>query len=79
VRRDEVDHAFQLDRKVAQRGRRADREWLEEVARELHGRPNFSASKHDARLPPTVRGTLEFRQAAFAFTGGKIDQFEGSR
>src|SRR3954454_4178635 len=49
VRRDEVDHAFQLERKVAQRGRRADREWLEEVARELHGRPNFP-------LPSTTPG-----------------------
>ena len=49
VRRHEVDHALQLDRQLAQRRRRADRERLEEVARELHGRPNFP-------LPSTTLG-----------------------
>ena len=36
VRRHEMDHALELDRQFAQRGRRADRERLEEVARQLH-------------------------------------------
>ena len=37
--------------------------------------------RFQARRPasPTVRGTPELGQAAFAFTGGKIDQFKGSR
>ena len=36
LRRHEMDHALELDRQLAQRRRRADRERLEEIARELH-------------------------------------------
>ncbi len=40
LRRHEMDHAFELHRQFAQRGGRADRERLEEIARKLHpGRP----------------------------------------
>ena len=36
MRRHEMDHAFELDRQLAQRRRRADRQRLVEIARQLH-------------------------------------------
>ena len=79
VRRHEMDHALELDRKLAQRRRRADRERLEEVARELHCRPNFPLPSMTPGFRLRYGERLSLRQAAFAFTGGKIDQFKGSR
>jgi hypothetical protein len=35
--RDEMNHAFEFDRKLAQWRRRADRQRLEKIARKLHG------------------------------------------
>ena len=36
MRRHEMDHALEPQRQLAQRRRRADRQWLEEIARQFH-------------------------------------------
>jgi hypothetical protein len=40
-----MDHALELERQLAQRRRRPDREWLEEIAWQLHAMIPNSFSK----------------------------------
>ena len=66
VRRHEMDHALELDRQLAQRRRRADRERLEEIARQLH---RSGAVRLRKASSTTVRASLRRRQAAFDGNG----------
>ena len=73
MRRHEMDHAFKLDRQLAQRRWRADRQRLEEVARELH-LPNPSSPTGCSRL--RYEGTPRSRQALLQ-TSEEVDERKG--
>ena len=67
VRRHEMDHALELDRQFPQRRRRADRERLEEIARQFH--PDVLGLA--VQSPPDDHGMsgAGLRQATFAGNG----------
>ena len=66
VRRHEMDHALEPDRQLAQRRRRADRQRLKELARQLHVR-----AFQNAGLP--FRGKQAPRQVRQLLSGPKAE------